>query len=33
MAKLIYSTTTSLDGYAEVAEGGLGAGADDQEVH
>lgn len=32
MAKLIYSMVTSLDGYAE-AEGGLGAGADDQEVH
>jgi hypothetical protein len=24
---------TSLDGYAEAAEGGLGTGADDQEVH
>ncbi len=33
MAKLIYSMVTSLDGYAEAAEGGLGTGADDQEVH
>ena len=33
MAKLIYSMITSLDGYAEAAEGGLGSGADDQEVH
>lgn len=33
MAKLIYSMVTSLDGYAEAAEGGLGAGADDEEVH
>jgi dihydrofolate reductase len=33
MAKLIYSMITSLDGYAEAAEGGLGTGADDQEVH
>ena len=33
MAKLIYSMITSLDGYAEAAEGDLGTGADDQEVH
>ena len=33
MARLIYSMITSLDGYAEAAEGGLGVGADDQEVH
>ena len=33
MARLIYSMVTSLDGYAEAADGGLGAGADDQEVH
>ena len=33
MAKLIYSMITSLDGYAEAAEGDLGAGADDVEVH
>ena len=33
MAKLIYSMITSLDGYAEAAEGDLGNGADDQEVH
>ncbi|MFD0425934.1 dihydrofolate reductase family protein [Streptomyces parvus] len=33
MAKLIYSTITSLDGYAEAAEGGLGTGAEDPEVH
>ncbi|MCS7482194.1 dihydrofolate reductase family protein [Umezawaea endophytica] len=33
MAKLIYSMITSLDGYAEAAEGGLGTGADDEEVH
>jgi hypothetical protein len=33
VAKLIYSMITSLDGYAEAAEGGLGTGADDQEVH
>jgi hypothetical protein len=33
-AKLIYSMITSLDGYAEAAEGDLGSGpADDQEVH
>ena len=33
MAKLLYSMITSLDGYAEAAEGGLGTGADDPEVH
>ncbi|NUV70866.1 MULTISPECIES: dihydrofolate reductase family protein [unclassified Streptomyces] len=33
MAKLIYSMITSLDGYAEAAEGGLGAAAEDPEVH
>jgi hypothetical protein len=33
MAKLIYSMITSLDGYAEAAEGDLGFGAEDEEVH
>ncbi|MCX4712054.1 dihydrofolate reductase family protein [Streptomyces griseus] len=33
MAKLIYSMITSLDGYAEAVEGGLGTGAEDPEVH
>jgi dihydrofolate reductase len=34
MAKLIYGMITSLDGYAEAAEGDLGWGAaDDEEVH
>ena len=33
MGKLIYSMFTSLDGYAEAAEGDLGTGADDAEVH
>ena len=33
MARLIYSMITSLDGYAEAAEGDLGTGAEDQEVH
>src|SRR3954470_6787082 len=33
MAKLIYSMITSLDGYAAAAEGDLGTGADDPEVH
>ncbi|QYG92474.1 dihydrofolate reductase family protein [Iamia sp. SCSIO 61187] len=33
MAKLIYSMITSLDGYAVAAEGDLGRGADDEEVH
>ncbi|MGC4941775.1 dihydrofolate reductase family protein [Kribbella sp. DT2] len=33
MGKLIYSMITSLDGYAEAAEGDLGRGAEDEEVH
>jgi dihydrofolate reductase len=33
MADLIYSMITSLDGYAEAAEGDLGSGAEDEEVH
>ena len=33
MGTLIYSMITSLDGYAVAAEGDLGAGAEDQEVH
>ncbi|MEJ7803533.1 MAG: dihydrofolate reductase family protein, partial [Candidatus Limnocylindria bacterium] len=33
MAKLIYSMISSLDGYAEAAEGDLGHGAEDEEVH
>jgi dihydrofolate reductase len=33
VAKLIYSMITSLDGYAKAAEGGLGRGAEDPEVH
>lgn len=33
MAKLIYSMITSLDGYAKAAEGDLGHGAEDPEVH
>jgi dihydrofolate reductase len=33
MASLIYSMITSLDGYAVAAEGDLGSGADDEEVH
>ena len=33
MAKLIYSMITSLDGYAKAAEGDLGRGAEDEEVH
>ncbi|SDT35970.1 Dihydrofolate reductase [Friedmanniella luteola] len=33
MAKLIYAMITSLDGYAEAAEGDLGLGAEDEEVH
>ncbi|MFI5843036.1 dihydrofolate reductase family protein [Catenuloplanes sp. NPDC051500] len=33
MGKLIYSMITSLDGYAEAAEGDLGAGAEVEEVH
>ena len=33
MGKLVYSMITSLDGYAKAAEGDLGTGADDPEVH
>jgi dihydrofolate reductase len=33
MGKLIYSMITSLDGYAEAAEGDLGFGGEDEEVH
>ena len=33
MGRLIYSMITSLDGYAEAAEGDLGRGAEDEEVH
>ena len=33
MGKLIYSMITSLDGYAKAAEGDLGSGAEDEEVH
>ncbi|WP_454043925.1 dihydrofolate reductase family protein [Cellulosimicrobium sp. Marseille-Q8652] len=33
MGKLIYSMITSLDGYAEAAEGDLGVGAEVPEVH
>lgn len=33
MAKLIYSMITSLDGYAEAADGDLGKGAEVEEVH
>lgn len=34
MAKLIYSMITSLDGYTQTTEGGLGTGpAEDEEVH
>jgi hypothetical protein len=33
MARLIYSMITSIDGYADAADGDLGAGAEDQEVH
>ena len=33
MAKLIYSMFTSLDGYAAAAEGDLGTGAEDPEMH
>ncbi len=33
MATLIYSMITSLDGYAEAAEGDLGTGAEVEEVH
>ena len=33
MGKLLYGMVTSLDGYAVAAEGDLGTGAEDQEVH
>ncbi|WP_369136647.1 dihydrofolate reductase family protein [Modestobacter versicolor] len=33
MAELVYGMVTSLDGYAEAASGGLGTGAEDEEVH
>ncbi|MFF0726559.1 dihydrofolate reductase family protein [Streptomyces sp. NPDC004134] len=33
MGKLVYSMITSLDGYAKAAEGDLGRGAEDPEVH
>ncbi|CAA9310795.1 MAG: Dihydrofolate reductase [uncultured Friedmanniella sp.] len=33
MGKLIYSMITSLDGYAEAADGDLGSGAEVEEVH
>jgi dihydrofolate reductase len=33
MGKLIYSMITSLDGYAKAAEGDLGHGAEDEDVH
>lgn len=33
MGKLIYGMIASLDGYAEAAEGDLGAGAEVEEVH
>jgi dihydrofolate reductase len=33
MGKLVYSMITSLDGYAVAAEGDLGFGSDDEEVH
>ena len=33
MGKLIYSMITSLDGYTSAAEGDLGRGAEDEEVH
>ncbi|SIN71644.1 dihydrofolate reductase family protein [Agromyces cerinus] len=33
MGKLIYSMITSLDGYAKAAEGDLGNGAEDEDVH
>jgi dihydrofolate reductase len=33
MAKLLYGMVTSLDGYAVAAEGDLGIGAEDEEVH
>lgn len=33
MGKLIYGMITSLDGYTEAADGDLGTGAEDEEVH
>ncbi|SEO96161.1 dihydrofolate reductase family protein [Trujillonella endophytica] len=33
MGRLVYSMITSLDGYAVAAEGDLGRGAEDEEVH
>lgn len=33
MARLLYGMITSLDGYAVATEGGLGRGAEDEEVH
>jgi dihydrofolate reductase len=33
MARLVYSMISSLDGYAIAAEGDLGRGAEDEEVH
>ena len=33
MARLVYGMITSLDGYAVAAEGDLGRGAEDEEVH
>jgi dihydrofolate reductase len=33
MGQLVYSMITSLDGYAEAAQGDLGRGAEDEEVH
>ncbi|WP_299957260.1 dihydrofolate reductase family protein [uncultured Modestobacter sp.] len=33
MARLVYGMITSLDGYASAAEGDLGSGAEDEEVH
>ncbi len=33
MGSLLYSMITSLDGYAEAADGDLGGGADDEELH
>ena len=33
MAQLVYGMITSLDGYTSAAEGDLGTGAEDEEVH
>ncbi|EHY89835.1 dihydrofolate reductase family protein [Saccharomonospora azurea] len=33
MAKLVYSMVSSLDGYVEAPDGGIGTGAEDEEVH